>query len=534
MQRKLLISLLVFSGLITNIVYAQVPFHKGVNLTNWFQSGSAEEIPFGRFTKTDFQQIKSLGCDVIRLPINLHAMTGGSPDYKIDPLLLRFLDSAVTWAESCHIYLILDNHSFDPAVNTDPNVANILKKVWQQMAIHFRDRSPYVMYEILNEPHGIDDNLWNQIQSTVIGIIRQIDTVHTIVVGPANWNSYADLKNLEVYPDKNLIYTFHFYDPMVFTHQGATWTSPSLKSLSGVPFPYDPSRMPACPPGLAGTWVNNDLDRYATLGNMDYITGLLQEAVDFKNKNHVPVFCGEFGVYRLNSNNSDRVAWYEGVRKFLEENNIPWTIWDYKGGFGLFNRNSNELFDNDLNIPLLRALGLNVPPQKPFKVSPDTIGFNLYRDFIEPGINESDWAAGGKIDFYSEELPAQGTFCIDWEGGDQYSNIGFDFVPDKDLSRLVAGNYELEFLTRGSTPDLSYDVRFLDTKTADPGSHPWRMGTTISSATVPWNGSWQLVKIPLENMRELGAWDNNTWYDPEGKFDWSFAIIFRHQGNSLK
>src|SRR6187401_582034 len=78
-------------------VHAQVPFSKGANLTNWFQASSARQIQFTKFTKKDFQRIKSLGCDVIRLPINLHSMTSGAPGYTPDPLFLEFLDEAVTW-----------------------------------------------------------------------------------------------------------------------------------------------------------------------------------------------------------------------------------------------------------------------------------------------------------------------------------------------------------------------------------------------------------------------------------------------------
>lgn len=63
------------------------------------------------------------------------------------------------------------------------------------------------------------------------------------------------------------ISTFHFYAPFMFTHQGATWTDPSMKSLSGVPFPYDAKSMPACPPNLVGTWVEGTLNvSYATEG----------------------------------------------------------------------------------------------------------------------------------------------------------------------------------------------------------------------------------------------------------------------------
>ena len=83
---------ILFISLGSITLSAQVPFHKGVNLTNWFQAASPRQIQFTKFTKKDFQNIKSLGCDVIRLPINLHGMTSGAPDYTLDPLFLNFLD----------------------------------------------------------------------------------------------------------------------------------------------------------------------------------------------------------------------------------------------------------------------------------------------------------------------------------------------------------------------------------------------------------------------------------------------------------
>ena len=91
-----------------------VPFSRGFNLTNWFQVSSPQQIQFSKYTKQDFENIKSLGCDVIRLPINLHSMTSGEPDYTLDPLFLTFLDEVVGWAEELEMHLILDNHKTIP------------------------------------------------------------------------------------------------------------------------------------------------------------------------------------------------------------------------------------------------------------------------------------------------------------------------------------------------------------------------------------------------------------------------------------
>ena len=45
--------LLIFAALPSG---AQVPFHKGVNLTNWFQAASARQMQFTKYTKKRFSK----------------------------------------------------------------------------------------------------------------------------------------------------------------------------------------------------------------------------------------------------------------------------------------------------------------------------------------------------------------------------------------------------------------------------------------------------------------------------------------------
>ena len=499
---------------------SQAPFSRGVNLSGWFQVNSPGEIQYAKFTRNDLINIKTLGCDVIRLPIPMHDMSSGSPDYKLDPLYFSFLDSVVKWCEDLKLYLILDNHSYDPNGDTSPGVGDILVKVWTQMASHYKDRTRYILYEILNEPHGIATSAWGAIQSQTITAIRNIDTRHTIVVGGSNYNTYTELKNLPVYSDTNLLYTFHFYDPFMFTHQGATWVNPSMAPLSGVPFPYNPAEMPACPASLKGTWIESSLNSYPSEGNVSHVKQLIDNAVTFRNTRNVKIYCGELGVYIPNSDNADRCYWYKTVREYLEEKNIPWTMWDYKGGFGLFNKGSDEFFEHDLNLRLLDSLGFNIPPQTPFKTFPDSTGFMIYTDYVAQGMENASYGTGS-VNFYSDNMPDNDRYCLFWEGFSQYNAIGFNFIPDKDLSRLVSENYAIDFMVRGNEPGIKFEIRFRDTKTADPGDHPWRMGTTIDQAYAEGDRKWHHVRIPLTSFTERGAWDDGTWYNPEGKFDWT-------------
>ncbi len=499
---------------------AQTPFTKGVNLTGWFSSDNARSIPFSKFTKQDIENIKSLGCDVIRLPIALHGMTSGAPDYLVDTLFYYYLDQVVDWTEELDMNLIIDNHTIPDAKSKA--VETPLMKIWPQMATHYKNRSKKVFYEILNEPNTLAASDWAKIQQKVVDTIRTCDTIHTIVVTGADWGGISGLTALKKLSDPNLLYSFHFYDPFLFTHQGASWASPSMIDLAGVPFPYDAARMPACPASLKGTWVENSLKySYATDGTLAKLKSTIDQAVNYANTNQVNIFCGEFGVYNLNSPDTDRVFWYKNVPAYLTEKTIPWTMWDYQGGFGLFNKGSNEVFEYDINRPLAEGMGFTLPPVKTYVLKADTVPFDIYTDFPAEGIIQ-----GGSGDLFSTDAYA-GTYGILFTDVNQYTNLEFRFKLVKDLSKLVASGYKLDFWVKADVPSSNVVLRFTDTKTSDPADHPWRMDYTLNSSVVPFDGNWHHVEIPLKNFRDSGSWDNNTWYNSANKFDWKAVDRFQ-------
>lgn len=510
-----------------------LPFHKGVNLADWFQRSSASEIHVNRFTQDDFNAIRNLGCDHVRLPVDLLNMAGPAPGYELDPLFLRFLDMAVDRAEAAGLNLIIDNHTFDPAVDTDPAIEPVLLASWTQVSRHFRNRSALVFYEVQNEPHGISDAAWNAIQGRVINAIRLEDPLHTIVVGGAGWNGYNNLSLIPAYADTNLIYTFHFYDPFLFTHQGASWTDPSGADLAGIPYPYDAARMPGLPPSLKGTWWQDTYNAYPGQGNAAYIRSLIDIAVRFKNQRKVPLWCGELGAYQIHSTSADRAAWLADVRSCLEENGIAWSLWDYAGSFGLFEPGTTGNVETDVDTAAAAALGLTPPPQREPVLSPDTAGFTLYDDFIGSGLLDAGWHSAGIADWYSEDSPHAGSFCLTISDFAQYGNVAFRFSGTRDLSVLVDRDFELNLWARCSDQDIRVDARFEDTKTGDPDDHPWRIRTTLGPPDWNWTGDWQNIRVALRDFTEHGSWDNGQWYNPEGLFDWTavdrLAIVAEHE-----
>ena len=502
------------------------PFSKGVNFSGWFETYSAQGIPFTMYTEEDFINVKSLGADVIRLPVRMHSMTGGAPDYIFDPLLFKFLDSAVNWAEKHQLYLIIDNHSFDPVVATSNDIDKILIPVWTQIARRYRDRSSFIIYEILNEPHGISDARWGEIQGMAIQAIRNIDKDRLIIVGGTDYNSIGKLSTIPRYNDPNLIYTFHFYDPYLFTHQGATWGGPPLLTpLAGVPFPAGVRRMPSVPSGLRGTWIESSLqNNYSREARLSTLSATLDRVVRFSLERDVPIFCGEFGVYMINSLQEDRVRWYSYVTSALDRRNISRTSWDYYGGFGIFNSERGD-FKHDVNVGVVKAMGFTPPPQTPRSNEPVNQGFIIFDDYPNNKMLYTGYW-GDDVDFSLYDTnTANGEFVIRWGNASQYNLIHFTFLRTGiDLSSLVNEGFFLEFKARTGSP-VSFDVRFVNSSTQP--SIPWRMRYTIDNNNLTPNGLWQTIRIPLSQMSEHGAWVNETqrWLTPKGEFSWENVAV---------
>jgi len=496
---------------------SSLPFSRGVNFSTWFESSSPRTIAFTAFTEQDFKDVKSIGADIIRLPVNLHNMTNGAPDYRLDPLFLRLLDQAVDWAEKHKLYVILDNHSFDPVAATDPAIDAVLIPVWTQMARHYKDRSDYILYEILNEPHGIEAARWAAIQEKVVKAIREIDSRHRIIVGGIAYNSIDALFDLPVYNYDNIIYTFHFYDPYLFTHQGETWGSPpNLKTLKAMPFPADAHALPEIPPELQGTWIEQSIKySYKKDAAVQTLARQLDKAARFsRERGGLPVFCGEFGVFMPNSLPEDRVRWYQTVTQLLVERGIARTSWDYYGGFGLFKTDRGGSINGDLNVGVVKALGFSPPRQKPQK--PFRGAFTLFDYYpLFPAGRVIYW--GCDVNLYHEDA---GKYVISWGNAEQYAAFFFNFKQTIDWEYVSSRGYAVTMRVKTDKP-ARFDVRFIDRE--DDGI-PWRMNTTVS---VEADGEWHTLRIPLASMKEQGAWISATreWLSPvgspQGQFSWA-------------
>lgn len=195
--------------------------------------------------------------------------------------------------------------------------------------------------------------------------------------------------------------------------------------------------------------------------------------------------------------------------------------WTYSKDSSVSERDDTAWID-DIVFPI--KIDLPIAPEPPD--SPNTTyGFDLYLDYVAPNITNSSWYDEGILEFYCQDNPASGNFCIHWTGVGQYSAISFHFIPAKDLSELVDKGYVIDFWVRCDSPSARFDIRFVDTKTDDPSDHPWRMRYGINRNVAVWDGEWNHLQIPLNAFSEHGSWDNG-WFGPIGAFDWAVTEYF--------
>src|SRR5262249_7844077 len=93
-----------------------------------------------------------------------------------------------------------------------------------------------VFFEIMNEP-AVSPAIWNEQGARLVAAIRSEAPDHTIIYDHADYQRIDALTAVAPVADVNVVYAAHFYDPMIFTHQGLDWSEDPLRCLHQVPFP---------------------------------------------------------------------------------------------------------------------------------------------------------------------------------------------------------------------------------------------------------------------------------------------------------
>ena len=319
-------------------------FQKGVNLGGWIsQFDVYDPVHFESFiTKKDIRDIASLGFDHVRVPVDYVLFEEKDGTAKEDGF--RYLEMCRAWCEKYSLNLLIDLHecygySFDPLKKDmdrerffyDEKLQKRFMNLWKRIAERFKDYPGQVAFEPLNEVvlQEVAD-AWNKVASDWILMMRRIVPDSWLIVGGVCYSSVICVPLLDIPLDEKIVYNFHCYEPIIFTHQGAYWVENMPQDFRiGYPLSLE---------------VYQEADRKVQLSNdlsgavfqkgirepgEGFFEDIFAPAIQKAEKDCVPLYCGEYGVIDL-ADNQDALRWLKDIHAVMNRHQIGRALWNYK------------------------------------------------------------------------------------------------------------------------------------------------------------------------------------------------------------
>jgi len=149
-------------------------------------------------TTRDFDLIKGLGMNVVRIPFLYSLVENEYAPYTLRADAWQYLDWAVNEAEKRGMYVILDLHGavggqaasseqHDGCIGaaqmwTNNTYWDRTKWLWDNIATHYRGRTAVAAYDLLNEPWGTDATTLANRSYELFNVVRAKDPDHVILL----------------------------------------------------------------------------------------------------------------------------------------------------------------------------------------------------------------------------------------------------------------------------------------------------------------------------------------------------------------
>jgi endoglucanase len=382
MFRKNMLNRIILTGLAVGLVLsgslsgntARAETAAGVNvylIKKWSNTPPPEPADFDAFSAENRQRLDQAAQDGFKLIRILFRMALVTPDAPADQraTVLRLMTEFVKDANARGIKTIIAPFGDGGTFKKDLICGNpeALEQTVQTLASALPDQ-PTAGLEILNEPpsgcgaHG-NDGRWASIQQTLYHKLRMTRPHLTLVMYGGDWGSLEGILQLDASPyrtDSNVLFTFHDYEPFVFTRQGASWASSGYKNINGLPWPYRPEELQTVErktmQDMSGEHMADagkrddatakltaDFDKFRQAGTPNYIESRLDQVAGWARSNGIPnnrVFIGEFGVLRpthdaTGTPRPGAANWTAAMVSAARQKGFTWAVFDLDTSFAV-------------------------------------------------------------------------------------------------------------------------------------------------------------------------------------------------------
>lgn len=299
----------------------QLPPEKRTDITR------GDEAHFDTYiTEADIAYIRELGFDHIRLGFDQMVVEEYTRPGVWRESGWRHIDDCIGWCERHGLSVMLNLHkaigaycefeTVEDLYNT-PALSDRFVALWLYAEERYHDH-PTVAFELMNEVKDGKDEAWNALAARTVAALREKNADRLIVVGSSCWNSCHTLRALRVFDDPRVVYTFHMYEPFLFTHQRGVLQPSAHYYNQQLTYPFRTEDYP-----------ERHLDGYGPTIDAHFIRAAMDDAVKFVEAHPDKVlYCGEFGTIR-HADITSRENYMRDVIAVCREYGMPYCVWNY-------------------------------------------------------------------------------------------------------------------------------------------------------------------------------------------------------------
>lgn len=329
-------------------------FMRGINLGGWLSQNTLTEEHMNSFiVEADVKKISEMGVDHLRLPIDYSIIENEDGTDKENGYV--HIDDCLSWCQKYGLNMVLDLHKaagyiFDDSENCkgffyDDALKARFKNLWDKLSKRYGKYSDCLAFELLNEVVDYEvKDAWNDLAEETIKVVR-INAPDTwiLIGGPFN-NSVTTVKDLRPPYDDKIVFNFHCYEPIIFTHQAAYWID-KMPADFRISYPKDLGEYYKVTINTIGDFFGDLIKGYdGVMCDIEFFKRYFAEAIDVAQKYNVPLYCGEYGVI----DRADPIGslnWYKDIHAAFEEFGIARAAWSYKQmDFGITDEHYSEVY----------------------------------------------------------------------------------------------------------------------------------------------------------------------------------------------
>ncbi len=377
-------------------------FRRGIGISHamaWarIEVGPAHSFAFPPFsdqgnalTRDELRTLRRTGFDFVRLAVDPGPFLQFQGPHRaaLDDILMdrvrRILAAGLSVVVDFHpsdLHSDYTARALTAGLDT-PAFRDYLRMLERTAGLLDRLHSKKVALELMNEP-PVHAGAWQPMLEAAYAVVRHRSTDLPLVIEGGDEASAADLVAMRTAPfanDDALLFSFHYYDPYQFTHQGAPWNA--ARYLTDVPYPALARPLADSLDATAAAIAATDLERDAKSSayrdaqrqlesyrrsafDRNTIAQKFDDIANWARARGVPsarLMLGEFGArnteLQLDGRRaSERAQWFRDVREEAEAHGFGWVAWTYRGsgGFGLVGSETGD----ELGPGVAAALGLS-------------------------------------------------------------------------------------------------------------------------------------------------------------------------------